>query len=395
MMETGFVEADYFQFYKAGHKIGGDVFLLSRLEEDGRIICVLSDGLGSGVKANVLANLTATMASKYMAERLDVRRAAEIIMRTLPVCQERKISYATFTIIDIHPNGRAQIVEYDNPAFLFFRGNREIRVNRGVFDLPRRFEHKEERLYYSQVDLQVQDRLIFYSDGISQSGIGSRSYPLGLRSAGACEYARNEIRQQPGISARDLAHKMVVHARRLDGFEPKDDITCGVIYFRHPREALIATGPPMDPARDAQLSRRIREFSGKKIICGGTTAQLVARELGKEISVDLSSRDSKIPPSATMPGADLVTEGMLTLAEVSRLLESGEFAGSSTRNAANRLCRMLVESDRVAFLVGTRINNAHQDPDMPVEIGIRRSLVKRICTVLEKQYLKETSIEYL
>lgn len=394
-MNTGFVEADYFQFYKAGHKIGGDVFLLSRLEEDGRIICVLSDGLGSGVKANVLANLTATMASKYMAEKLDVRRAAEIIMRTLPICQERKISYATFTIIDIHPDGRAQIVEYDNPPYLFFRGDREIQVDRQVFDLPRRFEHKEERLYYSRVDLQVQDRLLFYSDGISQSGIGSRSYPLGLRCAGARQYARKEIRENSGISARDLAHKMVIHARRLDGFEPKDDITCGVIYFRHPREALIATGPPMDPARDSLLSGRIAGFPGKKIVCGGTTAQLVARELGTEVTVDILSRDTKIPPSATMPGADLVTEGMLTLAEVSRLLETGEFAESPQRNAAQRLCQMLVESDRVAFLVGTRINNAHQDPDMPVEIGIRRSLVKNICTVLEKRYLKETSIEYL
>lgn len=394
-METGFVEADYFQFFKSGHKIAGDVFLLSRLEEDGRIICVLSDGLGSGVKANVLANLTATMAGKYMAERLDVRRAAEIIMRTLPVCRERKISYATFSIVDIRPDGRAQIVEYDNPAFLFFRGDREIQVNRGVFDLPRRFEHKEERLYYSQVDLQVQDRLLFYSDGITQSGIGSRNYPLGLRGDGARNYALKEIAGNPGISARDLAHKMVVHARCLDGFEPKDDITCGVVYFRHPREALIATGPPMDPARDGQLSKRISDFNGKKIICGGTTAQLVARELGTEIEVDLSSRDTKIPPSACMPGADLITEGMLTLAETSRLLECGEFAGSPKRNAAMRLCRMLVESDRVAFLVGTRINNAHQDPEMPVEIGIRRTLVKKICTVLEKQYLKETSIEYL
>ncbi|WP_319415257.1 SpoIIE family protein phosphatase [Marispirochaeta aestuarii] len=394
-VEHGFIEVDYCQFYKHRNKIGGDVFLLSRREEDGRIICVLSDGLGSGVKANVLANLTATMAEKYVAEKLDVRRAAEIIMRTLPVCRERKISYATFSIIDVQADGKTEIVEYDNPRFLFYRGTEEIRPDRRVMELPRRFEHKEEHLYYTSLDLQVQDRLVFFSDGVSQSGMGSRAYPLGLRLDGVRQFTRGRITADPSVSARDLARKIAVNSQLLDGYAPKDDITCGVIYFRTPRQAMVATGPPMDPGRDTLLAKRLSLFPGKKIICGGTTAKLAARELGREVLVDLKSRDRRIPPSAEMDGIDLVTEGMLTLTETARQLETGEFADTCTDNAAVRLCRLLVDSDKVCFLVGTKINEAHQDPDMPVEIGIRRTLVKRICEILEKNYLKTTSLEFI
>lgn len=394
-MSTGFIEADYCQVYKHRNKIGGDVFLLSRREEDGRIISVLSDGLGSGVKANVLASLTATMASRYVAGKLDVRRAAEIIMRTLPVCRERKISYATFSIIDVQADGRAQIVEYDNPSFLYFKGARQTEIDRGVIELPRRFEHKEERLYYSRVDLQVEDRLVFFSDGVTQSGMGTPRYPLGLRRQGAGEFTQSVILENGSISAGELARRITARGCRLDAHEAKDDITCGVIYFRNPREALIATGPPLDRERDRILARRLNEFQGKRVICGGTTAQLAARELGKEIRVDLSSRDLKIPPSARMDGIDLVTEGMLTLAETERLLEKKEGYESGKDNAARRLCRLLLESDKVSFLVGTRINDAHQDPDMPVEIGIRRTLVRRISDLLEKQYLKSTRIEFI
>ena len=391
----GFIEADYYQFYKQGNKIGGDVFLLSRAEQSGRVICVLSDGLGSGVKANVLAKLTATMAAKYIAGEFDVRRAAETIMRTLPVCKERKISYATFSIIDIQPDGRAQIVEYDNPRFLYFRENRVLQLERGEIELPRRFEHKAERLYHSHVTLKIGDRLVFYSDGVTQSGMGTAAHPLGLRDSGTVALTSSLLRDNPSLSAGELARRIALEARKYDSYQPKDDITCGVIYLREPRTALIATGPPTDSRRDPGLAEKLNSFTGKRVICGGTTAQLVARELGREIKVDLSSRNRRVPPAASMNGMDLVTEGMLTLAETASLLEKREGMDDSKQHAAVRLCRLLIESDKLLFLVGTRINEAHQDPDMPIEIGIRRTLVQRICRILEKQYLKETRIEYI
>ena len=127
-----FIEVDYSQYYKEGQYIGGDVFLLSRNKTENQIICTLSDGLGSGVKANVLANQTAHMAQKYAFSSIDIVKSAEIIMNTLPVCKERKISYSTFSILKIYYENsdhlRASIVEYDNPGFLLMRNGIPVEV---------------------------------------------------------------------------------------------------------------------------------------------------------------------------------------------------------------------------------------------------------------------------
>ena len=57
-----FIEVDTYQRAKYGQLISGDVFISEKVKQEGRIVSVLSDGLGSGVKASVLATMTATMA---------------------------------------------------------------------------------------------------------------------------------------------------------------------------------------------------------------------------------------------------------------------------------------------------------------------------------------------
>ena len=93
-----------------------------------------------------------------------------------------------------------------------------------------------------------------------------------------------------------------------------------------------------------------------------------------------------------MEGADLVTEGILTLTRTAQLLEKDE--PPREKNPAAKLYDILVESDSIQFVVGARINEAHQDPNLPIDLEIRRNIIKRICKVLEEKYLKETSIQY-
>jgi hypothetical protein len=96
-----------------------------------------------------------------------------------------------------------------------------------------------------------------------------------------------------------------------------------------------------------------------------------------------------------MEGFDLITEGTLTLGEVLRLLEEGFAPEEMESNPAVRLTAMLMDSDIVNFAVGTRINEAHQDPNIPVELDLRRNIVKRIAQVLESRHLKRVIIEYV
>ncbi len=165
--------------------------------------------------------------------------------------------------------------------------------------------------------------------------------------------------------------------------------------MRKPRRTVIVTGPPFTKEADEVLGEKLRAFEGRKIVSGGTTAQIVSRLFNKKIKVDMKSWSADVPPCSTMEGIDLVTEGMLTLSKVATVLEKKTPTSQLPDDAVRRFVDILLDSDQVHFIVGTKINEAHQDPNIPVEIGIRRTIISRLCNALEQIYLKETSVEYL
>lgn len=239
-----------------------------------------------------------------------------------------------------------------------------------------------------------EDRLVIISDGISQSGIGTKDLKLGWRVEGFKNFVLSEVHKDRHISARSLAGKIIAEAlTKEEGQKAYDDMTVGVFYFRKPRRMLVLTGPPFHKDRDAYFAQTFESFKGKKVICGGTTANIVSRELNQEMIDHLETTDGDIPPIATFKGADLVTEGLLTLTKVAQFLEKNE--RSSRRNAVTILLDLLLESDSIFFLVGTKINEAHQDPTHPMDLEIRRNLIKKIAKILERNYLKETIIRYI
>jgi hypothetical protein len=86
---------------------------------------------------------------------------------------------------------------------------------------------------------------------------------------------------------------------------------------------------------------------------------------------------------------------MLTLAKVAVALERKLPIHTMPNDAVRKFVTILLDSDQVSFIVGTKINEAHQDPSIPVEIGIRRTIVGRIRQALEQNFLKETVLEYI
>ena len=391
-MKSLFTEVEFHQIRKASENTLGDAFMVNKSSDGRRLIAVLADGLGSGVKANILANMTARMAIKFAEADTDFAHYAKVIMDALPVCQVRKIAYATFTVVDCRPDGSVQIVEQGNPPFILLRGGKQLEIPTTEYESARN-DYRKLRVYHFKT--QPEDRILFFSDGVTECGMGSPGYPLGWRVGGCAEYVSQSIQAEPHISARALVRKVTRTALQKEpDRKAYDDISCGVIYFRTPRHTLLASGPPFSEQRDADYAEMIRSFDGTRIVSGGTTADIVARELKADIHTDIFRfRRSNLPPVSTMEGVDLVTEGILTLTETLNLLENPDRI--EMENAATLLRDRLLDSDVIHILVGTKINQAHQDPNLPVELEIRRSLMRRIATALEDRYLKEVKLEFI
>jgi len=388
------VDIDLRQKRAHGEIACGDVFQSSIIREEGRTILVLSDGIGHGIKASVLATLTATMALKYTQLHTQPEVAAKIIMEALPKSTEKE-SYATFTIIEIEDDGNVRIVNYDNPPVFVIRNGTVVQARK--YQLSVKGEKNYGKiLYCSEFMAHKEDRLVFISDGISQSGLGTKHYPMGWGMENIEFFSCRQVQQLPDISATKLSRKIINQAIMHDNFTAKDDISCGVIYFRNPRKLMLITGPPFYKIKDFDFVGRIKNFDGKKIICGGTTAEIIARELNLSVEIYHGNKNlEELPPSAQMEGFEMVTEGILTLGKVEEILESYNSDTRLNDSPPAEVVKLLMKHDSIDIIVGTRINWAHQDPDQPLELELRKFVVKRIVSLLTHKFFKKVKIEYV
>jgi len=391
--EKFFIEVNCQQKCHGEARVCGDVFISRRIKEEGRIIVVLSDGMGHGIKANMLGILTATLAVNFTQEHKSVQKITEIIMKTLPVDSVKQMNYSTFTIVEIDVEGSVSILEYENPKTLILRGAHlhEPEWNCVVLD-GEKYIGKE--VLTTTFRPQKEDRIVFCSDGVTQSGLGSDRFPIGWGLDNLKKFVEESIREEQDISAVKLGTKVINKANQNDSFHPIDDISCGVIYFRDPRKLMIFSGPPQDPGQDTMFTGLLKQFEGKKIVCGATTGDMVAREWDEEIIDSKVMLDPELPPVSHMNGVDLITEGILTLSKVSELLKKYNNNYQLGRGPADEIVRYILDSDEIHFLVGTNINVAHQDPTLPVELELRRTVVHRIARTLEEKFLKEVTMKF-
>lgn len=388
------VEIDVQQKRPKGETACGDVLQSSIFRDEGRTILVLSDGIGHGIKASVLAALTSTMALKYTQLHTQPEIAAKFILQALPKSSEKE-SYATFTIIELENDGKVRIVNYDNPGVLIIRNGIAIQTKEYQLTI-RGTENQGKVLHCNEFTARKEDRIIFTTDGVSQSGLGNQRFPMGWGLENIEAFTLNQIKRIPDISATKLARKIMNQAVMNDNFSVKDDATCGVIYFREPRKLMLITGPPFYKIKDFDFVDRIRDFEGEKIICGGTTAEIIARELNLSVEIQHGNKNlDKLPPSAKMAGFKMVTEGILTLGRVEEILENYNSDTRLEGSPPEEVVKLLLQHDSIDIIVGTRINWAHQDPDQPLELELRKFVVKRIVRILEHKFFKNVKVDYV
>ena len=165
-----YVEVESASLIKTGEELCGDNVTVLRTPKS--LITVLSDGLGSGVKANILATLTGKIASTMLENGSTLEEVVQTLIQTLPVCKIRGLAYATFTVVQIFTDGSLYIAESDNPELLFFRAGKR-------YILPRKQSQIEGKVIYeSSFKLIEDDILVLFSDGVINAGIGGIR-PLG------------------------------------------------------------------------------------------------------------------------------------------------------------------------------------------------------------------------
>lgn len=383
------MELVFEEFYrsipKAGEEVCGDNVEI--IKKENKTIVVLSDGLGSGIKANILSTLTSKIASGLLEKELPLREILSTILATLPVCEVRDIAYATLAFLIIDQNQQLRLIEIDSPAAFLFR-------NENVKKLDyREFELEGKKIRESNFKFQRQDQLFLVSDGVTHAGIGGL-LNFGLGWDGVAREIERTVKKKP----KDLKYNINKLVKIFNTFydnQAGDDFTIIGMKYRKKRKLNIWSGPPLKKEDDSLLAEKINSAEGKKIISGGTTAQIAARELNKELEPGLKYYSKDIPPTSKMEGFDLLTEGLLTLNKVLSLLKKykpGQIPVEG-KDGASRFTRLLLESDSVKFFVGRAVNESHQSLNLPINLGIRSQIISRISEQL-RRIKKEVEIEW-
>ena len=121
-----FVDVCTASLFKAGEELCGDKVEI--LKTDDSDIIILADGMGSGVKANILATLASKILGTMFLEGEPIEEAVETLASTLPICKVRGVAYSTFSILQIFHNGDAYLVEFDNPSCVFVRNKKLMKI---------------------------------------------------------------------------------------------------------------------------------------------------------------------------------------------------------------------------------------------------------------------------
>ena len=385
------VDVSYKSLNKQGEELCGDKVEVIKTQDSD--IIILADGMGSGVKANILATLTSKILGTMFLKGALIEECIETIVKTLPICQVREVAYSTFSILQIFHRGEAYLVEFDNPRCIFIRDKK-------LFHAP----YKERKIYNKVIKEyrfkpKDRDTFILMSDGAIHAGVG-KVLNFGWTWESMAEYSV-KLCKETNLAAR-LATMLCNACDDLYLHLPGDDTTVIAVNVMKAKEVDLLTGPPLNPKDDDFVVQEFMKKDAKKIVCGGTSANIVSRVLKEEIKTSLSYTDSNLPPMGEIKGIDLVTEGVLTLTKALSLLkryadnevDENFFMELDKDNGGCAIAKTLIEDcTRLNLYVGKAMNEAHQSTVLPFDLSIRMNLVGQLKEVLIRMG-KEVNIKY-
>ncbi len=369
--EMQFLESGWASLNKHDEKLCGDFF--RSFENNGKKVFVLSDGLGSGVKANILSTLTATILGTMLSRGIPLDECISTVATTLPVCRQRKLAYSTFTVLQIE-HSRAYLVQYCNPPVILLRQGRNVNYPHDIHFIG------EKEILESHIPIATGDILILTSDGVANAGVGKLA-PNGWQREELIAFL--ERLDTATLSASHIAAQIVDCCRTLSEESLDDDASVLVVKLRERSVVNILAGPPENREDDNRVLKLFFAKAGLRVICGGTTAQAVSKFQGKPLTVIEESDTPEIPAMYRMENVDYVTEGVVTLKKVLELCRRhltdplGLLELRRKKDAAAALALVLIETATdVNIYFGMAANEAHEGTEFDFQVKL--SLIRQL-----------------
>ena len=344
-----FFEDKATQAIKAGKIVCGDSYSCERTFDYTEFI--LCDGIGSGVYANIAAISCTSRLSELFRSGVSLGHACEMVADSMHRARQEDIPFSAFSAARVLHDGQFAVYSYEAPEPILIRDGMASVLK------PRFYTAGYEVIGESAGTLGLGDSLVLCSDGVTQAGLG-HGFTFGIGSEGVAEYLNHCFSQ--GISLSDVTGKVLEMTERISGGRHEDDTTFTALTCRTAHEITILSGPPSVKSKDSAFVERFMASPGKHAVCGSTTAEVLARELGREIRLKSAGTSFGNPPEYTMADIDMITEGAVVLNQINNILdENPELFVHNT--PAERLCSMLMEADVVTFIIGRSINDAHNE----------------------------------
>jgi hypothetical protein len=336
------------QARKHGHAVCGDYVAEDRSPE--AVTFLVLDGIGSGAKANVSAQMFASRLLHLLRNGFTTREACSRLVETMHAARTQDVLFAAFTLVRVLNDGSASIISYEMPAPLFIESGMASVAAQRFFTLS------GEVVGESVFHLGEGNGIMIVSDGITQAGLGLGKLREGWTLDGARDFINKKL--SSAIRTEALHRYLLEESLRLNEGVHADDATVAVFTCRRGKTVRIMTGPPSDPSDDHRAVSDFLAAEGTKVVCGSTTSDIVAAQSGRGIRAGEGGTPFE-PPEHFIEGVELVTEGALTLNQLYNIINEPSSALDTT-SPVSKLLLLLRGADRIYFDVGLAKNPGHK-----------------------------------
>ncbi|MHB0999554.1 MAG: SpoIIE family protein phosphatase [Armatimonadota bacterium] len=374
-MDKGYihVEIETAQTSKKAGAPCGDVVAYERTETSTTLVC--SDGIGSGIKANIAAEMCVSRLLQLLRQGNSLRKAFTSMAATMDKAKGTDMPYAVFTVVRILNDGVATVLSYEMPPPIFV-------TSRYANVLPQRTVTMDTSLIgEANCHVEPGEGILVVSDGITQAGLGA-GLANGWGPEGVSQFISDRLRERINLSS--IPKFVVQEARQVWGNVQGDDCTAALASCRWGKTVHILTGPPSNPIKDRPTVKQFLMLDGVKVVCGGTTSKIVADYLGTEVRVESNPRSTLAPAKYEVDGVDLVTEGAVTLNQMYNVFDEDP-DNFDEESGVTELQELLRTADRVHFMIGRAENPANKDISFRQRgILTRQAIIPLICKKLQE-----------